>query len=283
MARLIALTILAVSIPLSWPGVGAQRAAAQDRAPHTGASPYFPERFGWEYLRPEDLGMNPRSSSRRSARRRRGRSRATAISRSICRPRSDAASRSTPPSARRTARPGQRPHRHGGYVVAMGRAGARRHDVQRHQDVSDDGRRPRLAARAHPQRQRPRPRLHAAGRRPLRGARTTRRSPGTICCARRATGRARCGASPTGRIVRTARRRPIGPTARCASRAPTTSTTTCASTCSRSLRCTCWRRPLPRGAARGDHGADRRLDHVALARLRELLGRDRRRSSMQSV
>ena len=41
-------------------------------------------------------------------------------------------------------------------------------------------------------------------------ARITRRSRGSICCGRQATGRERSGASPTGRIVQRVRRPPIG-------------------------------------------------------------------------
>ena len=39
-----------------------------------------------------------------------------------------------------------------------------------------------------------------------------------------------------------------------------------------------WRRPLPQVLKENDHGSDRRLEHLALVRLRELLGRARRRS-----
>ena len=58
--------------------------------------------------------------------------------------------------------------------------------------------------------------------------RTTRRSNGITCCGRRATGRARCGASRTGRIGRWATSRRTGRTGSCGSRARTSSTTTCA-------------------------------------------------------
>ena len=107
-------------------------------------------------------------------------------------------------------------------------------------------------------------------------ARTTRRSSGITCCGRRATGRARCGASRTGPIARWARRRRSGRTASC---------------CEPGHALQVQRRPRERAgagcaprvapaaarrAARGSHGADRRVVDLALVRLRQLVDRARR-------
>ena len=109
----------------------------------------------------------------------------------------------------------------------VGRHGAGRHDVQCHEDVPLDGRRAGARSRAHQERARQsRP---ATCRRASTCSRpsTTRRSRGTTCCGRRATGTASSGASRTGPTVRrVASRSPSGPSARSTSRGRSTSTTT---------------------------------------------------------
>ncbi len=135
----------------------------------------------------------------------------------------------TPGRSDQGSRSGQRPH-HAPRLHrrGVGRPETRGHHQQRHQDVPDDGGRAGVAARADQGRQRLRAGLHAAARRSVRGAAQRRRSSGTICCGRRATGRGRCGAGPTGRIVRSARRWPSRRTASSTSRDRISSTTTCA-------------------------------------------------------
>ena len=193
---------------------------------------YFPERFDWQHKKPEEVGMNAgarrtKRCSSRSRPKRQGRktwrcSCTTASARSRT-------TRSIGPIKDRG--PAQRPdHPPRLHRRRVGRPDARRHHQQRHEDVSDDGRRPGVAARADSRRERLRARLHAAARRSVRGASTTRRSSGITCCGRPATGRARCGASRTGPIVRSATSPTTGRTASCGSRARTSSTTTCAST-----------------------------------------------------
>ena len=87
----------------------------------------------------------------------------------------------------------------------VGRDDARRHDVQRDEELPVDRRRPDVAEGTDSRRHRSGARLHAR-RRSSSTVRTTRRSRGSTCCGRRATGRGPSGASRTGPIARRARR-----------------------------------------------------------------------------
>ena len=200
-------------------------AAAQARA----QAVYYPERLDWQHKKPEDVGMNPALVNEAvQIAHRRGDAGAEghgAVSPQQLQQGAVQHHHRSGEGSRRRERHHHAPRLHRRRV---GRSEARRHHQQRHEDVPDDGRRPGVAARDDSRRQRLRARLHAAARRSVRRRRTTRRSNGITCCGRPATGRARCGASRTGRIGRSARSRRTGRTGSCGSRARTSSTTTCA-------------------------------------------------------
>ena len=162
------------------------------------AAPYYPERWDWQKRRPEEAGFNP--------------ARAPAGDRLLGRerepehegPRPRHHRLVQPRALQHPDRPGEAPrrpersrhptrlHRRG-----VGRHDAGRHDVQRHEVVPVHRRRPRAAAGTDKGRDGPRAAVRAHDR-PLRIRAQRARSPGSICCARRATGRGRCGASRTG-------------------------------------------------------------------------------------
>ena len=190
---------------------------------------YFPERFDWQRRTPGAGGLDAAAldaaikfavANENPA----PKDLALAHAQGLAR-----ASRSTRRSVRikpRAAR--QRPH-HPQRLRRrrMGRHRARRHDVQRDQDVPVHGRRPRVAEGVDPRRRRQGARLHAAGRRSVRRPAQSADHVGSSAAPDQRLARARSGASPTGRIGRKASRT-SGRTARCMSPARATSTTTCA-------------------------------------------------------
>ena len=106
--------------------------------------------------------------------------------------------------------------------------------------------------------------------------RTTRRSRGSTCCGRPATGRAHSGASPIGRTGPKGQTPADWPNRKLSE--PGTRykyndvrVNVLALAALHVLAAAAARVP-----PRRDHGADRRLEHVALARLRELVDRSRR-------
>ena len=156
----------------------------------------------------------------------------------------------------------------------VGRAGPRGHDVQRDQNVSDDGRRVGVAERAHPRRERPCARLHASRRRFVRRAAQPADHVGPSAAADErlaghALGQARLGRSARGRLVDWPNRKLYEPGTHY--KYNDVRVNVMALALLHVLRTS-----AAGGAARGDHGADWRLVHVALVRLREFVGRDRR-------
>ena len=139
-ASIFAVTL--VSLTISAQQRTAPAPAAQGARPQSSAT-YFPDRFEWQHKRPEEVGMNAAlvaeavkaAVSQRDHRQPRSGHRCTR------RP-SAGTSRSTPSSVRSSR--ADRPSGlivHNGYIVAeWGEPEPRRHDQQRHEDVSHDGR-----------------------------------------------------------------------------------------------------------------------------------------------
>ena len=254
-----------------------RRSGATAQARAQAPAVYFPERLDWQHKKPEDVGMNPALVNEAVqiavAAETQGPKDLTLFLPQQLRQGAVQHHRRSGEGSRRRERHhhAQRLHRR-----RVGRPEARRHDQQRHEDVPDDGRRAGVAARADSRRQRLRARLHAAARRSVRVASTTRRSSGITCCARRATGRARCGASRTGPIGRWAKSRRTGRTGKLWEPGTHFKYNDVRVNVMALAALQVWRRAAARRAARGSDGSDRRLVHVALVRLRQLVGRDRR-------
>ena len=226
------------ALPLVLAALVIAPALAQDRiVPHDDAAQrpaaaqatYFPERLDWQHKKPEDVGMNPALVNEAVK---------IAIATETQGPKDMAlflhsSFGKEPFSTHR--RPDQGPrrrqrHHHPQRLHRrrVGRPETRRHHQQRHQDLPDDRGRPGVAEGDDQRRQRLRRATTCRRTSICSTPSTTRRSNGITCCGRRATGRARCGASRTGPTVRWARSRRTGRTASCGSRARTSNTTTCA-------------------------------------------------------
>ena len=91
---------------------------------------------------------------------------------------------------------------------------------------------------------------------------TTRRSPGITCCGRPATGRARCGASPTGRIGPKATKPADWPNRKLSPPGTRYKYNDVRVNLLVALRAARLAPAAARGAARGGDGADRRLEHA---------------------
>ena len=276
----------------SWSAYAQQRPTGDSKpSPDTPRAPafYFPERLDWQHKRPNEVGMDVAlvaEAVKAVVENEIAGNRDLALEQAASFGRT---SRSIPSSARSSRGAPAGSIAHNGYIVAEWGEPMRvdmTNSVTKTFLTTVVG----LAWQRGLIRdfERPRARLHAGRRRPLRRPSTIARSRGTICCVRRATGRGRSGASPTGPIDLRANVRRLAEPASCdepgthykyndvrvkcwRSRRSTSGAGRCPISCARS-----WIRsaPLRRGAGTATRivGRNRRSEN-AVCRRRRPLGR----------